>query len=164
MRLPSLLVLASLLLPDAARADHQFGNLGNLGDTLTTSATTFSPLTTTGAVVLVVVLTREQGAAAADDAEVARLYLRHNAVQLAQDLAIGDGPLVQELAVALKLRPQVRPDFVELLRSHRHALADLADPDRLDRVRALAFVTRLKQLLAAHPVLQQDLARLASDA
>ena len=128
---------------------------------LSSTSTTFLPLTTTGVAELVIFLVRDDPKAAEEHAEIARLFLRQNAVALAQELAEGEGPVLEELAAALGIRAEHLPLFRFAVSSDRRELARLADPEGLDRGRALRFVRRLHGALVAHADLREDLQRRA---
>jgi hypothetical protein len=128
------------------------------------TSTTSTIATSVGATVLVVVLVMRSGNKGDDAGRAAELYLRQNAVQLAQDLAVGKGPTVTELASAFQLSREDAVRFAELLRRDRKALLELADVERLDPERALAFGKRLNDLLSTDIRLDAHLDRLAATA
>lgn len=88
----------------------------------------------------------------------AELYLRQNNLELAQDLATGQGPMVTELASALEVRRDHLPAFAQLLRTHRSELRELSNPDQLNPDRAESFFKRLVELAGTDNVLKADLA------
>jgi hypothetical protein len=89
-------------------------------------------------------------------AEAAASYLRANAFQLQQDLAFGAGPVLDDLAWIGEVRPEHEREFARLLARHRAELLDTADVDRLTPARAAACFARIGELIAGHPVLDQD--------
>ena len=157
-------VVASLaLLPAAARAQTSSSCYGS-GCLLSSTTTLGTTGTTAGVVYLVVKVVQNDrdSKAAAEGGKAAELYLRQNALQLAQDLATGSGPVVDELAAALRLSADSRDGFAELLRENRKELLALADPRRLDTSRAVQFVERMVGMMQANPRLAADLDRLAA--
>ncbi len=154
-----LLILLALMPVTAARA--QDVPVATPLDVTVSTSTTFLPLTTTGVAVLVILLVRDDPKAAQEHAEVARLFLRQNSVALAQELAEGEGPVLDELAAALGIRGEHLPVFRHAVHQDRRELSRLADPDGLDRTRAMKFVRRLHGIVVAHAGLREDLERRA---
>lgn len=91
-------------------------------------------------------------------AQTALRFLRANGDQLKQDLALGAGPALQDLASAAEIRTDHAERFYALLRSHRRELLELSDPDHLTAERALTFLNRIGQLADADDVLKDDAA------
>ncbi|MFL5318285.1 MAG: DUF3015 family protein [Myxococcaceae bacterium] len=88
--------------------------------------------------------------------KTAMRYLRSNGDQLKQDLAIGEGPALDDLAAAAEVRTEHSARFNSLLRAHRRELLELADPEKLTAERALTFLSRIGELAAADEVLRED--------
>ena len=80
-------------------------------------------------------------------------YLREHDVDLQQDLAVGAGATVADLASYLGIRSEALPSFGKLLRNNREELLAMADPKPLTPERAADFIDRLSQLCAAVPEL-----------
>ncbi len=91
-----------------------------------------------------------------EHAKTVLLYLRANGEQLRQDLALGAGPTLDDLAAAAEVRPDHRPRFLKLLQRHRRELLALADLDRLTAEGALSFLSRIGELALADPILEED--------
>ncbi len=92
-------------------------------------------------------------------AKSAMVYLKANRHQLAQDLAIGAGPVIEDLASAAEIHPSRLERFSQLLKTHRRELLDWAKADRLTPVRAARFLSRIGELTVADPVLRVDYER-----
>jgi hypothetical protein len=89
-------------------------------------------------------------------AEAAAGFLRANATQLRQDLAFGAGPAIDDLAWIGEIRPEHEREFARLLAQHRRELLEAADVGQLTPARAAACFARIGELIAGHPVLEQD--------
>lgn len=164
LRLRTHLVTAAAVLSALAAPVASAQNLYCTGLSCLTTTTT-SIGTTAGVVALIIYSVSKKPERPADTqraAQAAELYLRQNALQLAQDLAVGDGPVMDELFVALQLSEENRPAFDRLLRQDRKELLAMADLRTLDEGRALRFVDHLAQLMKSDPGLRADLERLAS--
>lgn len=82
-------------------------------------------------------------------------YIRHNSAALAQDIQVGGGETVNDLANLFHIAPAQRHAFGTLLRAQRAAIVPLTNPAKLNHDRTRAFVL---QIFGA---MQQD-ARFAS--
>ena len=91
-----------------------------------------------------------------DGDKAAELYLRQNALELAQDLATGNGPVIDELATGLRISTENKATFAEFLCKDRKELLALADAQKLDTPRAALFVKRMVDLMQADPALARD--------
>lgn len=89
-------------------------------------------------------------------AEMGARFLSVNAVQLRQDLAFGAGPAIDDLAGIAEIRADHAGAFGRLLQEHREELLDAADAQRLTPARAAACLGRVGELIAHHPVLDED--------
>ncbi|HSN15860.1 MAG TPA: hypothetical protein VLT61_14605 [Anaeromyxobacteraceae bacterium] len=89
-------------------------------------------------------------------AEMGARFLSANAVQLRQDLAFGAGPAIDDLAGIAEIRADHAGAFGRLLQEHREELLDAADARRLTPARATACLGRIGELIAHHPVLDED--------
>lgn len=92
-------------------------------------------------------------------AQTALLYFRGNAHQLSQDLALGAGPAIDDLAHAAAIAPAHRVRFGKTLRQHRVELLALADPATIDLDRALALLRRIGAIVRADETLKADAER-----
>lgn len=88
--------------------------------------------------------------------ETALRYLRANEDQLRQDLALGSGPTLDDLASAAEIRLENADKFRALLQSHRRELLDLAEPSLLNAERAVRFLSRIGELAYADDTLRLD--------
>ncbi len=82
-------------------------------------------------------------------AGVAEAYLRHHALQLRQELALGRGPLLRRLARGMGLTGATRAHFERGVMAQRLRLLDLAHPQRLTPTRALSFFATLRAFVPA---------------
>ncbi|WP_342376929.1 hypothetical protein NVS55_36815 [Myxococcus stipitatus] len=95
----------------------------------------------------------------ADPEEVGRaaqVYLRSRTHQLREDLALGAGPTVEDLAAAANIRRENLGTFGKLLRTHRAELLALADTRALTPERAVAWLERVGELARTDPRLEED--------
>lgn len=86
-------------------------------------------------------------------ARATAMYLSAQTHQLEQDLALGAGPVLDDLAAAAGVPSQDRPRFGKVMRAHRAELLALADRGQLTPDRALQFLHRVGELTWADPVL-----------
>ncbi len=91
----------------------------------------------------------KQGAAAA-------AYLRANENQLRQDLALGAGRTVEDLAAAAGIRPENLPRFGRMLRRHRAELLAHLDGGPITHATALELLGRIGELAKQDPALAED--------
>lgn len=78
-----------------------------------------------------------------------KAYLASNQLQMRQDLAVGAGPFVRDLAAAARIREVQLSRFGEVLRANRTELLDLGTTDGLTSERALQFLARIGDLTKA---------------
>ncbi len=95
-------------------------------------------------------------------AQVALLYLRSNSDQLKQDLALGAGPTLDDLAGAAQIRRDHRGLFARVMQRNRRELLSLSDRGALTAERALQFLERVGTLVRADDVLREDYERWVS--
>ena len=81
----------------------------------------------------------------------AMYYLRNNALQVRQDICLGRGPVLQEMAVELRLGPKAGQALGTALRKQRHELLSLADPKRLTPDRAWQFFDAVRRIAKQTP-------------
>ncbi|WP_233595758.1 MULTISPECIES: hypothetical protein [Corallococcus] len=86
----------------------------------------------------------------------AQVYLRARTYQLREDLALGAGPTVEDLAQAARIRRENLDVFGRLLRSHRQELLALAEAKALTPDRARAWLERVGELARTEPRLEED--------
>ncbi|WP_233585142.1 hypothetical protein [Corallococcus sp. CA054B] len=86
----------------------------------------------------------------------AQVYLRARTHQLREDLALGAGPTVEDLAQAARIRRENLEVFGKLLRTHRKELLMMADAKTLTPERARAWLERVGQLARTEPRLEED--------
>lgn len=85
-------------------------------------------------------------------------FLRANEDQLRQDLALGAGPALEDLAAAAEIRRAHAPRFYALLHQNRAELLELAEPSKLDEQRALLFLSAVGEYAQRDEVLKEDVA------
>jgi hypothetical protein len=95
-------------------------------------------------------------AAPAEVARAAQTYLRSRSHQLREDLALGAGPTVEDLAALARIRREHLGIFGRLLRAHRHELLAMADARTLTPERAAAWLRRVGELARTDPRLEAD--------
>jgi hypothetical protein len=86
----------------------------------------------------------------------AQTYLRARTHQLREDLALGAGPTVEDLAQAARIRRENLDVFGRLLRAHRQELLTLADARSLTPERAREWLERVGELARTEPRLEED--------
>lgn len=86
----------------------------------------------------------------------AMTYLRAQSDQLLEDLALGAGPTIDDLAGMARLRPENVARFGRLLRLHRAELVPLLAPDGLTPEGAERAFQRIGEISWADPALRED--------
>ena len=124
------------------------------GDLLTTT-------TVGGAAAAVFLLLGKDGKAEKADPEAATtkatlLYLRDNHLQLVQDLAAGEGPVLTELASAARIKDENRARFGQQMQAHAAELIELSSPEQLDGERTIRFLERYLEIAGADGLLEND--------
>jgi hypothetical protein len=109
-----------------------------------------------GALIWNSVVVGKAAAAAAAAAQTAQLFLRANAHQLEQDLALGGGQSIEDLAAMAEIQPEHLTRFGRLLREHRAELLSLARPSALTPERAAEFMQQIGGLARADAALAAD--------
>lgn len=89
-------------------------------------------------------------------APAAQTYLRSREHQLREDLALGAGPTVEELAAMARIRREHLGAFGRLLRAHRQELLALAEVRILTPERALAWLRRVGEIARTDSHLEDD--------
>lgn len=89
-------------------------------------------------------------------ARAAQTYLRSRTHQLREDLALGAGPTVEDLAALARIRREHVGLFGRLLRAHRHELLALADERTLTPERAAAWLRRVGEIARTDFRLEED--------
>ncbi|MCP3099699.1 hypothetical protein LZ198_12555 [Myxococcus sp. K15C18031901] len=99
---------------------------------------------------------RRERARAEEVGRAAQVYLRARTHQLREDLALGAGPTVEDLAEAAHIRRENLGTFGRLLRTHRRELLEMADARTLTPDRALAWLERVGELARSDARLDED--------
>jgi hypothetical protein len=86
----------------------------------------------------------------------AQTYLRSRAHQLREDLALGAGPTIEELASLARIRRENLGTFGRLLRTHRQELLALADARALTPQRAVEWLRRVGEIASSDPRIEED--------
>lgn len=94
--------------------------------------------------------------APADVGQAAQVYLRARTHQLREDLALGAGPSIEDLAAMARIRRENLRVFGRLLREHRVELLTMADAATLTPEHALDWLERVGQIASTDPRLQED--------
>lgn len=92
-------------------------------------------------------------APAAANPAAAQAFLRSHQRQLRQDLALGAGPALEDLAHAAGIRPEHLARFGKLLRANRAELLVLMAPEALTPERAVQALRRIGELAKGDPAL-----------
>ncbi|WP_426755493.1 hypothetical protein [Myxococcus sp. Y35] len=99
---------------------------------------------------------RRRGVSPREAGRAAQVYLRARTHQLREDLALGAGPTVEDLAAAARIRREHLGIFGRVLRANRKELLALAESSTLTPERALAWLERVGELARADPRLEED--------
>src|SRR5690554_627240 len=158
-RLPALLVILSMLLMSgSALANDDVTctgeNCEEAGALLLT--TTTGPTTTVAAGVAITVVLMMGGSSASNEA-----YIRQNAVALQQDMTVGAGDSIEDLAAAFQVSEENIPAFAAALHAKRGELLPLTNVGELDQARADAFFEIIANTMNQTPALHQDFQRIA---
>jgi hypothetical protein len=130
------------------------------GQSSAVASATAMLLTTVGGIGLSIYATVRAGDGDRERAvQSAMVWLRANHRQLQQDLALGAGPVVDDLANAAQIRPDHRAEFARVLQRNRKELLALADPETLDTARTRRFLSSIGALTSAHPLLRENAER-----
>jgi predicted component of type VI protein secretion system len=86
----------------------------------------------------------------------AQTYLRSRAHQLREDLALGAGPTIEELASLARIRRENLGTFGRLLRAHRQELLALADARALTPQRAVEWLRLVGEIASSDPRIEED--------
>lgn len=89
-------------------------------------------------------------------ARAAQTYLRSRTYQLREDLALGAGPTIEELAAMARIRREHLPIFGRLLRAHRQELLAMAEVRALTPWRAVEWMRRVGEIASTDPRLEED--------
>ena len=135
-------VVMGVTLGGPATAAAQFGPQSQ-GDfwlfslfTTTVIAPLAVPTTTTaGGVTTTIVIVSHSA-----ESETVKAYLEDNAVAVQHDLYMGGGDSVDDLAVMFGVPDEGRQAFESVVYDHRHQLAALAEPTKVDMDRTRRFI------------------------
>ncbi|NOJ51250.1 hypothetical protein HK404_01405 [Myxococcus xanthus] len=99
---------------------------------------------------------RRRGVSPKEAGRAAQVYLRARTHQLREDLALGAGPTVEDLAAAARIRREHLGLFGRVLRANRKELLEMAEASTLTPDRALAWMERVGELARAEPLLEEE--------
>ena len=88
--------------------------------------------------------------------EAAQAYLRARTHQLREDLALGAGPSIEDLAAMARIRRENLRVFGRVLHEHRSELLALAESSSLTPEHALGWLARVGQLARTEQRLEED--------
>lgn len=111
---------------------------GGLGSSSTSTTTTSGVLITVGPILTTTLVSSSGGSSAQMEQ-----YMRHNATALQQDLNVGGGQTVKDLAQIFMVEPAQEQAFGQMLRQHRASLVDLTQVDNLNQDRAGLFISTI---------------------
>jgi len=103
-----------------------------------------------------------QAPAAATPA-AAQAFLRARERQLRQDLAIGAGPAIEDLADAARIHPSNLSRFGRLLRQNRAELPSVIEPGAADPARAVEALQRIGAIVRQDPAIAADSRAFAAE-
>lgn len=112
-------------------------------------------VTTLGGAITGVVLTVNS----ADDESKAS-YIFDNATALKQDLTLGHGAAVRDLAEVFQVEPSDYGAFADMVHERRDKLVPLTDREKLTEQRASMFFRTIAKGMREHPRLRDDLVTL----
>jgi hypothetical protein len=96
------------------------------------------------------------GGPSPEHVEAARVFVAANRAQLAQDLALGAGRSIDDLAAAAGIRQENLGRFGRLLRAHRAELLELARAEPLPGADAVRLLQRVGELSGQDERLRRD--------
>lgn len=159
-RLPAVLLILSMLLLSntgfAASTTCTGDNCEEAGALLLTTTTGPTTTVAAGVAITVVLLLSDDGSASRES------YLRQNAVALQQDMTVGAGGSIDDLAAAFQVSEENIPAFAAAIHAQRSELMPLTDIGQLDEKRADAFFEMVANTMNQTPALHQDFQRVAS--
>lgn len=129
----------------------------NSGLGLATTTTTLGAVTLVGGgIALTIVLATNSG-----DSSSKKEFIRQNAVALQQDLTVGGGDSVRDLAAAFQVEQGDYDKFARMVHDRRDDLVPLTQVDKLDSTRADEFFRTIAKGMQTNPDLRDDLRRIS---
>ena len=89
--------------------------------------------------------------------KLAEIFIRDNSINIDQNISSGEGKIVNELASALEIKPELRLHFGSLLKKQRVDLMSLANIKNLTPKRAGEFIRFVAQLSENDPELKTSI-------
>lgn len=142
--------------PQILAQDSSEEEAATTGSLLLTTTTGVATTLIGGGIALTIVLANNN-----DDSSSKKEYIRQNAVALKQDLTIGSGESVRDLAAVFKVGERDYESFARVLRERRDTLVPLTTVDRLDEERAEQFFREIARGMQGHPKLRDDLREIS---
>lgn len=150
LKIISALALISLL-PSVAMADHEPEG----GSTVMVISTAPSTTSSTSAIVLITAtnpfFSSSTSSTTADtlfgSTQNTEQYMRANAVAMQEDIAVGGGRTIEDLASMCGLKPEDMSAFAKLLREQREPLIAMLEPSGLDATRAIKFAAHIEDAM-----------------
>ena len=113
----------------------------DLLNSITGTATTVAAGVGTTVIVMTLMGKRLVNLQEKDKAEkLAEIFIRDNSLNIDQDLALGEGKIINELAAAFEIKSDMRLQFGQLLKNNRAALLSFATLKNLTPRRAGEFM------------------------
>lgn len=139
------------LLPSAAMAEHEPQG----ESTVMVITTAPSSTSSTSAVVLITAtnpfFSSSTSSTTADtlfgSTQNTEQYMRANAVAMQEDIAVGGGRTIEDLASMCGLKPEDMSAFAKLLREQREPLIAMLEPSGLDATRAVQFAAHIEDAM-----------------
>ncbi len=128
---------------------------GTASGGVVTTVTTLGAITTVGGGIALTLLISDSSS---DSKEA---YIRQNALALQQDLTLGGGQAVDDLAAAFRIDERNLERFGRMLRHRRDELLPLTDIERLDERRADRFFGLIANGMQQDPRLRRELGEIA---
>lgn len=148
-------LLALMLVPSSAFAqDIDWGQIVGLNLLTSTSTTSVMGMSVVSPITSTTSSMTETLFGSADHTD---RYLEHNAVALAQDITMGGGQTIEDLAQLCGLEAEKHQAFAALVRRHRKELVQIMNGDP-GSDRALAFSQLIEDAMSMDPALSAHVA------
>lgn len=148
--------LVVMLASTSASAQSMNDNNGE-GAGLALLTTTTGITTTVAGGVALTVLLLDSGDSASKET-----YIRQNALALQQDITVGSGESIEDLAAAFRVSEEHLPAFASAIRSHREQLVPLTHVEKLDAKRAEQFFAIVARAMREKPALRRELEEIST--
>lgn len=149
-KLFSTLLAISILFISATAFAQDYNNDDEAAGLTLLSTTTGLTTTIAGGVALTVLLIDRDGSASKE------AYIRQNALALQQDMTIGAGHSIEDLAAVFRISKKNLPAFASAVHSHRDQLFALTHVEKLDEQRADKFFQIIATAMRQDPNLRNE--------